>query len=147
WDEQTLDHRLNAAGRSAFVHVFVEPDWAFVHQELQRRGMTVTLLHEEYATGLASGGMSLSEFRRRLARHQRTRGLVMRQVRRPGECLFLDFSGVRPSLADLETGVSTPVELFVAVMGASRKTFALAVASQKVPDWIEANVKALTFFG
>ena len=147
WDEQTLDHRLNAAGRSAFVHAFVEPDWAYVHQELQRRGVTVTLLHEEYATGLDHGAMSLSEFRRRLARYQRTRGLVMRQVRRPGECLFLDFSGVRPSLTDLKTGVSTPVELFVAVMGASRKTFALAVASQKVPDWIEANVRALTFFG
>lgn len=147
WDEQTADHRLNSAGRSAFMHKFVEPDWAHAHEELQHRGVTVTLLHEEYATGLDAGVMSLTEYRRRLARYQRTRGLVMRQVRRPGECLFLDFSGVRPWLTDPTTDERTPVELFVAVMGASRKTFAWAVASQTLPDWIEANNKAFAYFG
>jgi transposase len=147
WDEQTFDHRLNTAGKSAFVHTFVEPDWSQVHEELQRRGVTGTLLHEEYAASLDAGVMSLTEFRRRLARYQRTRGLVMRQVRRPGECLYLDYSGVRPGLTNPVTGEYTPVELFVAVMGASRKTFACAVASQSLPDWIEANARALAFFG
>ena len=146
-DEPTLDRLLNTPGRSAFVHAFVEPDWSLVHAELQRRGVTVTLLHEEYASALESGVMSLTEFRRRLARYQRSRGLVMRQVHRPGECLYLDFSGVRPVLFDPDTGAWTPVELFVAVMGASRKTFALAVPSQKLPHWIAANVKAAEFFG
>ena len=146
-DEASLDRLLNTPGKSAFVHTFVEPDWSQVHVELQKRGVTVTLLHEEYAIGLEAGVLSLSEFRRRLARYQRTRGLVMRQIHRPGECLFLDFSGVRPWLTDRATGEITPVELFVAVLGASRKTFACAVPSQKLPDWIAANVKALEHFG
>lgn len=145
-DEETLSRRLNT-GRSQLLHTFVEPDWSYVHGELQRRGVTVTLLHEEYAESLVANAMSETEFRRRLHRYQRTRGLVMRQVHRPGECLFLDFSGVRPNLTNPVTGERTPVELFVAVFGASRKTFVYAVASQTLPDWIHANVKALEFFG
>lgn len=145
-DEQSLDRRLND-GRERLKQRFVEPDWAHIYTEMQRPAVTLTLLYEEYAEALAEGVMSETEFRRRYARYQRTRGLVMRQVHRPGECLYLDFSGKRPFLTDPATGKQTPVELFVAVMGASRKTFALAVPSQKLPDWIDANAKALAFFG
>lgn len=145
-DDIALDRLLNP-GRHHGKKQFVEPDWAHVHQELQRRGVTKALLHEEYALGLESGAMSETEFRRRYDRYARTRGLVMRQVHHPGEQLFLDFSGVRPSLTDRLTGRKTPVEFFVAVMGASRKTFALAVASQKLADWIACNAGALAFFG
>lgn len=145
-DEIALDRLLNP-GKNRTRKRFVEPDWAYIHQELQRRGVTLLLLHEEYAVGLESGVMSETEFRRRYHRYARSRGLVMRQIRRPGEQLFLDFSGVRPSITDRTTGRRTPVELFVAVIGASRKTFALAVASQKLPDWIACNTAALSFFG
>lgn len=145
-DEIALDRWLNPK-KSGLKKLFVEPDWAYVHAELQRRGVTLALLHEEYALSVDAGAMSDTEFRRRYRRFARTRGLVMRQVRVPGQDLFLDFSGVRPSLTDPETGRRTPVELFVAVMGASRKTFVYAVASQKSVDWIVCNAKALTFFG
>lgn len=145
-DEQTLEQRINDGRRKA-RRAFVEPDWSHVYAEMQRRGVTLTLLHEEYAEGLTNGSMSVTEFRRRYHRYQRSRGLVMRQVHRPGECLYLDFSGVRPYLTDPTSGAQTPVELFVAVFGASRKTFVLAVRSQKLPDWIEANTQALAFFG
>jgi len=145
-DEVALDRWLNPA-KTGLKKLFVEPDWAYTHAELQRRGVTLALLHEEYALSAEAAVMSDTEFRRRYHRYARSRGLVMRQVRMPGHDLFLDFSGVRPSLADPQTGQRTPVELFVAVMGASRKTFAYAVASQKSVDWIACNAKALTFFG
>ncbi|WP_295381041.1 IS21 family transposase [uncultured Stenotrophomonas sp.] len=145
-DEVALDRWLNP-NKSGLKKLFVEPNWDYIHTELQRRGVTLALLHEEYAINLGSGAMSATEFRRRYRRHARSRGLVMRQVRMPGHDLFLDFSGVRPSVTDPKTGQKTPVELFVAVMGASRKTFAYAVHSQKSVDWITCNAKALSFFG
>lgn len=145
-DELVLDRKLNP-DRSRHKKLFVEPDWAEVHKELQRRGVTLVLLHEEYAMGLESGALSETEFRRRYRRYARSRGLVMRQIHLPGQNLFLDFSGVRPSLTDRATGRKTPVELFVAVMGASRKTFVYAVHTQRSPDWIACNAKALAFFG
>ena len=145
-DEVTLDHRLNT-GRSQLLKTFVEPDWTEVDTQLRRTGVTITLLHEEYETSLSSGAMSQSEFRRRHKRYRKKHGVVMRQIHRPGEKLFIDFSGKRPSITDAATGEQTPVELFVAVMGASRKTFILAVPSQKLPDFIDAHVQAMKFLG
>lgn len=145
-DEQALAARVNRR-RTRLRQRFTEPDWAYIYTEQQRPAMTLTLLYEEYAESLAEGVMSETEFRRRYRRYERSRGLVMRQVHRPGECLYLDFSGKRFFLTNLATGEQSATELFVAVMGASRKTFALAVPSQKLPDWIDANAKALAFFG
>lgn len=144
--EAALDARLNQA-RALFKQRFVEPDWAHVHAELRRVGVTLSLLYEEYTEVTPSGRMSETEFRRRYDRFQRALGIVMRQPRLPGYQLFLDYSGKRPSITDRTTGEQRPVELFVAVIGASRKTFAYATATQRLADWCEANVRALEFFG
>jgi transposase len=39
------------------------------------------------------------------------------------------------------------VQIFVAVLGASSFTYAEAVWSQKLPDWIAAHVRAFAYFG
>src|SRR6185312_15794401 len=143
---ETLDARLNN-GRERARKRFVEPDWSHIHKELSRPGVTITLLHEEYAAGLDAGAMSDREFRRRYDRYKRSLGLVMRQARRPGEELFVDYSGKRPSITDPETGAKTPVELWVGVLGSSRMTFVYCTATQQLPDWIEAHVRAFEFFG
>jgi transposase len=39
------------------------------------------------------------------------------------------------------------VQIFVAVLGASSFTYAEAVRSQKLPDWIGAHVRAFAYFG
>ncbi len=62
----------------------------------------------------------------------------MRFEHKAGEKLFVDFSGDTPAYVDRETGELISVELFVAVIGASSRTYALAVASQQIPDWTKA---------
>jgi len=143
--ERDLDTRLND-GRAKRRQRFLEPDWSVVHADLHRPCVTLLDLYEEYAKADA-GVMSETEFRRRYKAYARTLGLVMRQVHIPGQELFVDFSGKRPNITDPLTGVKTPVELFVGVMGASRKTFALAVPSQRLPEWIDAHVRMMDFFG
>jgi transposase len=71
----------------------------------------------------------------------------MRQHHRPGEKVFVDFSGKRPHIVDAKTGEIVAVELFVATLGASSYTYAEAVASQRLPDWIGAHARMLEFFG
>lgn len=144
--QEALDARLNNV-RERIKKRFEEPDWSHVHTEVPRPGVTMTLLYEEYASGLDSRPMSDREFRRRYDRYKRSLGLVMRQARRPGEELFVDYSGKRPSITDPETGVRTPVELWVGVLGSSRKTFVYCTPSQQLPDWIDAHVRAFEFFG
>jgi transposase len=46
----------------------------------------------------------------------------MRQVHKAGEKLFVDYSGKKPAIVDATTGVVRPVDLFVAVLGASNYT-------------------------
>lgn len=141
-----LAARLNV-GRDRRKKKFAQPDWSHVHSELHRPGVTISLLYEEYALGAAGLQMSDREFRRRYDAYKRRLGVVMRQVRRPGEELFVDYSGKRPSITDPKTGEQTPVEMWVGVLGSGRKTFAYCTLSQQLPDWIDAHVRALEFFG
>ena len=55
--DRALEERLNN-GRQLARKAFVEPDFAHVHAELHRTGVTVLLLHEEYAGAAGDGAMS-----------------------------------------------------------------------------------------
>ncbi len=57
------------------------------------------------------------------------------------------FAGRTGEVIDPGTGETIPVQIFVAVLGASSFTYAEAVWSQKLPDWIAAHVRAFAYFG
>ena len=125
-------------------------DLAWVHAELGRVGVTLQLLWGEYAAAANQRGVrpyQYSQFCELYASFRDQRRLSMRQVHRPGEKLFLDYSGKKPRVCDAETGEVTEVELFVGVLGASNYTFAEATFSQTVPDFCASTVRALEYFG
>jgi transposase len=126
---------------------FVEPDPTWIHRELRRVGVTLELLHQEYRAEHGKWALGYSAFCRRYQRWRARRGPVLRQHYAGGEVLFVDFSGKRPSVMDGVTGKPREVELFVAVMGASNFTYVEAVATQRVPDWIGAHIRALAYLG
>ena len=68
----------------------------------------------------------------------------MRQVHTAGEKTFVDYAGQRPSVVDPTTGEIVPVELFVAVLGASNYTYAEATLTQRSVDFIQSHVE---YFG
>ena len=122
------------------------PDWAWVHRELRRPNVTLALLWEEYRAGAPSGfGYSwfCDLYRIWAGRLKPT----MRQTHVAGEKLFVDFAGRTGEVVDSRTGEIIPVQIFVAVLGASNFTYAEAVWSQKLPDWIAAHVRAFVYFG
>ena len=123
-----------------------EPSPAELHIALRRPGMTLELLHLEYLA-VHPDGLRYTAFCERYRRWRAKRAPWMRQTHRAGESAFVDFSGKRPRIADPTTGVVREVELFVGVLGASNYTYAEAVASQRIEDWIGANVRMLEFFG
>ena len=71
----------------------------------------------------------------------------MRQEHFAGEKLFIDYAGKKPHIVDPKTGEVIDVELFVAVLGASNYTYAEATLTQRTPDFIASNVRALAFIG
>ncbi len=122
------------------------PDWLWVHQELRRKGVTLLLLWQEYKAAHPEG-FQYSWFCDAYQAWWGRRDLVMRQTHRAGEKLFVDFCGMTVPLTDRQTGEIRPAQIFVAVMGASNYTYAEAVASQGLADWIGAHVRAFAFFG
>lgn len=144
-DDVALDERLYGPRISNRVERAM-PDPVQMHLELRRTGVTLQLLHLEYLER-HPGGYRYTKFcevyRQWLAR----RAPTMRQVHVAGDKCFVDFSGKRPHVFDPQTGVAIEVELFVGVLGASNLTFARAVRSQKVHDFIGAHVLMLERFG
>src|SRR5206468_9876197 len=71
----------------------------------------------------------------------------LRQVHTAGELVFVDFAGHTMGVIVGATGEVRRAEVFVAVLGASSYTYAEAVWSQSLPDWIAVHVAMLTFLG
>ena len=123
-----------------------EPDLAWMHRELRRPGVTLELLHVEYLAEHPAG-YRYSAFCRRYRAWQARQRRSMRQVHTAGEKAFVDYAGMRPTLVDPTTGEVIPMELFVAVLGASNYTFAEATRTQQSADWIASHTRAVEFFG
>jgi transposase len=123
-----------------------EPDWAGLHRELRRPGVTLMLLWQEYRAG-APEGYGYSRFCELYQSWESRLSPVMRQVHPAGERLFVDYAGQTVELVDGRTGEIGAAQVFVAVLGASSYTYAEATLTQTLPDWIGAHVRALAFFG
>jgi transposase len=128
----------------------LEPDYALIHQELKRPGVTLMLLWEEYQRGQADAGEPAYKYtsfcikyRAWAARLQRS----MRQTHPAGERLFIDYAGQTLPIIDATTGAISRAQVFVAVLGASNYTYACATATQSAADWIGAIIEGLEFFG
>ncbi|MFN9503130.1 MAG: IS21 family transposase, partial [Rubrivivax sp.] len=94
------------------------PDFATVHQELKRPGVTLQLLWEEYAAAneLAYKYTSFCVKYRAWAQGLKR---SMRQAHLAGEKLFVDYAGQTVPLVDAATGEITAAQIFVATLGAS----------------------------
>ncbi len=145
-DDEALEARLFASAAPPPAATRPVPDWATVHRELRRKGVTLQLLHFEYKAA-APSGYQYSQFCRHYRAWQRHIDLVMRQEHRAGEKCFLDFPGDTLPIVDQLTGEISQAQLFVAVLGASNYTYAEAVASQALPDWVDAHVHMFAFYG
>ena len=120
------------------------PEWAGVHKELARRGVTLRLLWQEYRQAFPEG-YGYTQFCEYYNRWSETLDPVMRHVHVPGEKMFVDWAGQTVPIQNPGGEVST-ASLFVAVLGASNKIFAEAFENQQLPAWIAGHCHAYAFF-
>ena len=143
--DEALEARLYRPAVPRASHQLA-PDFAAVHQELKRPGVTLMLLWEEYAQSnpLAYKYTSFCVKYREFAKRQLR---SMRQVHIAGEKLFVDYAGSAVPITCAATGEISQAQIFVATLGASNYTFACATPRQTTEDWIGAQVLALEFIG
>jgi transposase len=122
------------------------PDWATVHQELARPGVTLMLLWQEYRA-THPDGYQYSRFCDHYRAWRRTLDRCLRQEHRAGEKLFVDYAGQTVPVYDRHTGTVRLAQIFVAVLGASNYTYTEATWTQTLPDWIASHGRAFAFYG
>jgi len=145
-DDGVLERRLYSQP-SARASAFVEPDYALVHQELKRKGVTLTLLWEEYRSAVGVAAFQYTAFCTRYKAWVGKLKRSMRQTHRAGEKLFADYAGPTMPVIDAATGEVRFASIFVAVLGASSYTFACATPGQTQADWLTGLERALRFIG
>ncbi len=144
-DETAIERRLYP---SLAVRTGSRPaiDWAAVHTELKRKGVTLFLLHQEHKENFP-GGYQYSRYCDLYRAWAGKIDLVMRQVYRAGEKVFVDYSGQTIDIIDRRTGEIRAAEIFVGALGASCYTYAEATWTQTLPDWLGSHVRMFESWG
>jgi transposase len=122
------------------------PDWLYIHNELRRKGVTLSLLWQEYKEQYPTG-YQYSQFCYWYRQWAKKIDPVMRQEHRAGEKLFVDYAGMTVPVYDHQAAKAREAQIFVAVLGASNYCFAEATWTQSLPDWIASHARSFAYFG
>lgn len=123
------------------------PDFGAVQALLlSHKAMTRRHAWERYRAEQADG-LGYSAFCAKYSQFVEAQKLVMRRTHAPGVAMLVDYAGPGLLVTDPIDGKETPVRLFVAVLGYSNYTFAMATRGETTADWLSAQVAALEAFG
>ncbi|MFK4936785.1 IS21 family transposase, partial [Lactococcus garvieae] len=123
-------------------------DW--IHAELKKKGVTLSLLHKEYEKSAKREGKlaySYRSFSRKYTYHGRKYQLTMPIKKKPGEVMEVDWAGTTVSLMDRITGQPLKVYVFVANLPFSMMIYAEAVLDMKSENWLNCHIHAYEAFG
>lgn len=122
------------------------PDPKWIHEELKKRGVTLSLLHVEYLASHPEG-YRYTAFRSLYREWTHRLSATMRQPHVAGEKAFVDYSGVKAHYIARATGELIAVEIFVMVLGASNLTYVEATPTQRIDDFVGSNIRGFEYFG
>jgi len=115
-----------------------------IDKELKKKGVTRFLLWEQYIRDHPDG-VGKSQFKHYFAQWKAQVNPTMHMEHKAGDKLYVDFAGDKLSIVDKETGELIPVEVFVAILGASQLTYVEAVMTQQKEDFVFACENALHY--
>lgn len=115
-------------------------------KKFQFTGMTKQYAWQEYIKKYPDG-YGYSRFCHHLQIWEEANNVSMKQHHKPGDKLFVDYTGKKLSYVDPKTKDNITVEVFVAVLGASGFTYAEASMSQKQEDFVRSTERAFRYLG
>lgn len=129
---------------------YIDPDYEYVHAELQRAGVNMSLLHEELRDRAHEEGLlckSYATFCRGYAEFVAAKRVTNHLDHKPGQVMEVDWSGTAMRLVDPFTGEVSKAYLFVACLPYSQMTYVEATLDMKQNTWLLCHVGAWEFFG
>ena len=143
--DAALEHRLYPPAMAAKDRR-PQPNWAVVHRELRRPGVTLQLLWEEHRS-VHPDGYGYSRYCQLYRAWEARLSPTMRQSHVAGERMFVDYAGATLEVIDASNGEARTAQLFVAVLGASSFIYAEATWTQGLSDWIGSHTRTFAFIG
>ncbi|GAB6178805.1 IS21 family transposase [Desulfotomaculum defluvii] len=126
------------------------PDCEYIHREMAKSGVTLSLLWNEYCEQCRLSNeipLMYSQFCRYYRKYANTTKATMHIDRKPGEQLEVDWAGQTAQIVDRITGETIKAYVFVGVLSCSQYAYVEAFLSQNQECWIAAHVNAYNFFG
>lgn len=136
--------------RTAISEKYKMPDYEWVHREMQKSGVTLSLLWVEYCEQCRAAGelpYQSTQFNKYYAEYVHKTKATMHLDHKPGEALQVDWAGTTAHVLDTSTGELLDAYLFVAVLPYSGYAYVEAFLDMKQDAWITAHVNAYRFFG
>ena len=125
-------------------------NYEYIHRELSKKGVTLTLLWQEYCEAAYANGekpyMS-TQFSDKYRRWARITKATMRVTHKPGEMMQVDWAGGTIPYFDPITGEEYKAYLFVAALPCSSYLYVEACTDMKIENWLMCHVHAYSYFG
>lgn len=141
-----LNMRLFGVKKSRVRH---EPDYEYIHKELAKEGVTLTLLWAEYCDACrneSKAPLMYTQFCARYSQYAMREKATLRVAHKPGERMEVDWAGSTMSLTDNITGERITAYVFVAVLPYSGYAYAEGFLSMNQESWITGHVNAFNHF-
>jgi len=126
------------------------PDYEKVHKELGKKGVTLTLLWDEYCNECRNTGeipYAYTQFRVYYHRFVKTTKATMHLNHKPGDNMEVDWAGQTAAIADRVTGEIIPAYVFIATLPCSGYSYVEAFLNRNQESWSAAHIHAFEFFG
>ena len=127
-----------------------EPDYSYIHKELAKPGVNLTLLWSEYCSTCHAEGKvpyMYSQFCDKYRHWARLTKATMRIQHKPGEAMQVDWAGTTIPYQDPVTGEVDEAYLFAAVLPCSCYAYAKACDDMRSTNWLLCHVHAYEYFG
>jgi len=126
------------------------PDCEWIHRELAKSGVTLSLLWHEYCEQCRSRNeipLQYTQFCNHYRKFAAVTKATMHIQHKPGEKLEVDWAGQTASLVDRDTGELIPVYIFVSALSCSLYAYVEGFLDQKQDSWITAHTNAFAYYG
>jgi len=160
-DEHSLTWPLDPAMTDQMLHSLFypdrtikssrkEPDYQYVHKELAKDNVTLSLLWSEYCESCRSEGSvpyMYTQYCDKYRKWARLTKATMRIKHKPGNAIMVDWAGSTFEIHDPVTGEITEAYLFVAVLPCSWYAYVEPRLDTQSESWISCHVNMYNYYG
>jgi transposase len=126
------------------------PDYDYIHTEMAKSGVTLSLLWLEYCEQCRESGLipyKHTQFYKYYQDFVHKTKATMHLEHKPGEIMEVDWAGQKLQIIDTDTGKPVKVSIFVSVLPYSSYVYVEGFLSQNQENWTTAHVNAYNYFG